>query len=405
MNLALVNSRSLDLNSLRASVVHTLESRYGLSAKWAAAAPGRVNLIGEHTDYNGGFVLPMAIDRHIMMAAAPRSTSSANRDATANCYSIDLDEQAAIKLSGEIAPGAVTWASYLQGVVAEFVARGFEIEPFDVVIGSTVPLGGGLSSSAALEVAMATLLETMLGQTLDKNEKALLCQQAEHRFAGVPCGIMDQFSIVFGQAGSALLLDCRDHSFDNVPIDPQVAVLIANTNVSHELTGGEYERRRADCDVAARTLNVSLLRDATIDQLEKHKDSLDAVVFRRARHVINEIARTWEAAESLRHGQWEHFGSLMYASHESLRDDYDVSSPELDMMVNIAQEIGVSGGMFGSRMTGAGFGGCTVSLIASDRADAIASHMGEEYRKRVDIVPSIFVTRAVAGARSLGDSP
>jgi len=298
-----------------------------------------------------------------------------------------------------------TWSSYVQGVVAGFVERGFELQPFDIVFNSNLPIGGGLSSSAALEVATATLIESMLGQSLDPAEKAILCKEAENRFAGVPCGIMDQFSSVFGETDSLMLLDCQAQTFELVQMDSEVAVLIANTNVKHELTRGEYKQRRAQCEAASTALGGAFLRESTMKQLAAASSAMDRISFRRARHVISEISRTLNAADAIRKRDWRHVGSLMYASHKSLRDDYNVSCAELDLMVGIADNIGKSGGVYGSRMTGAGFGGCTVSLIAADHAEAIASRMSEQYQKQTGISPSIFVAKAVAGAHSLDENP
>ena len=395
------DANSDQLTALRDRASEILESQYGRSATWSAAAPGRVNLIGEHTDYNGGYVLPMAIDRYVVAVAAPRDEPRERGQPTARCYSADFEKEETIKIGGKIEPGAATWSSYVQGVVAGYVKKGFEFQPFDMVVHSNVPVGGGLSSSAALEVATATLIESIFDKSLDPAEKALLCHEAENTFAGVPCGIMDQFSSVFGEADSLMLLDCRAHTFELVPMASEVAVLIANTNVKHELTGGEYERRRTQCETAARTLGVTFLRDATIAQLEEASGALDSISFCRARHVIGEIARTIDAAEALRQRDYCRVGDLMYASHESLRDDYDVSCPELDTMVDIARRIGEAGGIYGSRMTGAGFGGCTVSLVATEQASSIADQMRENYQKQTGITPSLFVTGAVPGARQL----
>jgi len=366
---------------------------------WVAAAPGRVNLIGEHTDYNGGFVFPMAIERHVLIAAAPPGA----RDASlARVASAEVGEQAEIHVSGDIQPGPVVWSSYVQGVVAGFVGRGIEVPPFDAVVCSDVPLGGGLSSSAALEVATATLLEAITEQTLDPVEKALLCQRAEHRFAGVPCGVMDQFSSALCREGHAMLLDCRSLEVEHVPLsDPGLAVLITNSNVRHELAGGEYALRRADCEEAARQLGVEFLRDATLDQVEDARESLGDVRHRRARHVVGEIARTLEAVKALRASDWGAFGDLMYASHAALRDDYEVSCAELDVLVEIAQEIGEAGGVLGSRMTGGGFGGCTVSLVRADSVESASRQIGARYLERSGLAADSFATRPAAGGAIL----
>ncbi len=243
--------------------------------------------------------------------------------------------------------------------------RGLEVPPFEAVIQSTVPLGGGLSSSAALEVATATLIEAMLGKPLVPVQKARLCQEAEHKFAGVPCGIMDQFSSALCIADHLMLLDCRSQEVKLVPFTaPDISVLITNSNVKHELTGGEYAQRRVQCEAAAKTLGVTTLREANMPQLEAARERLGDVNFRRARHVVSEIERTVKAADAFSAGRWGEVGQLMYASHDSLRDDYEVSCPELDLLVVLAKELGPDGGVIGSRMTGGGFGGCTVSLVA-----------------------------------------
>ena len=254
---------------------------------------------------------------------------------------------------------------------------------FDATIHSTVPLGGGLSSSAALEVATATLLEAITGKRLDPVEKALLCQKAEHEFAGMPCGIMDQFISVMGRKNHLLLLDCRSRQTELVPLDdPSVAVLIVNTNVKHKLTGSEYPTRRKQCETAAKILGVPSLRDATADALEDAKTRMDEVVYRRARHVIGEIERTVHAAEGIRASNWPTVGQLMYASHYSLRDDYEVSCTELDAVVEIAEAIGIKGGVYGCRMTGGGFGGCTVALVKADAVEAISKKIAADYKTR-----------------------
>jgi galactokinase len=285
------------------------------------------------------------------------------------------------------------------GVIAGFQARGLNPGGFDALVYSTVPLGGGLSSSAALEVAMATLLEIITGKKLDPIEKALLCQKAEHDYAGMPCGIMDQFISVLGRENRVLLLDCRSRKPELVPMaDPSVAVLIINTNVKHELTGSEYPTRRKQCETAAKILGVPSLRDATADMLEAARGKMEKVIFQRARHVIGEIERTVHAAEGVRASNWPTVGQLMYASHASLRDDYEVSCKELDAVVKIAGHIGVKGGVFGCRMTGGGFGGCAVALVKADAVDLITNRLAAEYRKKTGIEPTIFVSRPASGA-------
>jgi galactokinase len=237
---------------------------------------------------------------------------------------------------------------------------------------------------------------------LDPVQKALLCQKAEHDYAGMPCGIMDQFISVMGKAGHLLLLDCRSRQTELVPMtNPQLAFLIVNTNVKHELTGGGYAKRREQCYEAARLLGVPMLRDATMPQLEAARNRMDPLVYRRARHVIGEIARTTQAAREIKAGNWPVVGQLMYASHASLRDDYEVSCPELDVVVELAQQIGPQGGVIGCRMTGGGFGGCAVALVEAARVESLMKQITEGYHKRTGIQPACFVSRPADGARVL----
>jgi len=369
---------------------------YGNAPKFFAAAPGRVNVIGEHTDYNDGFVLPMAIGQETVMAA------ELVRDKTVTLHSLTTGETASFSLRGQLKPGEPSWTNYVRGVIAGFQGRGVTVPGFNAVIDSTIPLGGGLSSSAALEVATATFLEAATGHPLDPIEKALLCQQAEHEFAGVPCGIMDQFISVMGEKDHLMLLDCRSRTTELVPmVDPKVTLLIINTNVRHELAGGEYARRRAECQAAARYFKVSVLRDATPAQLKAVAKSMDPVLLRRARHIISENARTTETAQHIRAGDWERAGELMYASHDSLRDDYEVSCTELDVVVQAAREIGLAGGVYGCRMTGGGFGGCAVALVKTDAAQEVGRRIKDSYESRTRQVATVFASRPSAGARML----
>jgi galactokinase len=367
---------------------------FGHEPRWKAAAPGRVNLIGEHTDYNDGFVLPMAIDRYTVLAADRNS----KREVT--LHSETTGETASFSLRTKLQRGEPGWSNYVRGVVAGFQQRGIKLGGFDAVIDSTVPLGGGVSSSAALEVAAATVLEAMTGQKLDPIDKALLCQQAEHEFAGVPCGLMDQFTSVLACENHALLLDCRSRTATPVPmIDPSITVLIINSNVRHKLVDGVYGSRREQCETAARILKVPALRDATLKKLSTVRKTMDPVVFRRARHVITENERTLQAARAIQAGDWSKFGELMYASHASLRDDYEVSCPELDVIVGTAQTISEKDGMIGCRMTGAGFGGCAVSLVRTNAVKTIGRKIEEGYENKTGNMPAIFSSRPAGGAR------
>jgi galactokinase len=387
----------MNLKELSSHVAAEFQKHYGRPPRWIVAAPGRVNVIGEHTDYNDGFVLPMAIERYAVMAA-----DAAPAAGQVTIYDTHFKETATVDVSAPVTKGQPKWSNYIRGVLAGFQNRGVKIPALEVAFMSTVPLGGGLSSSAALEVCTATLLEAATGQAMDPVEKALLAQKAEHEFAGVPCGIMDQFISALGREGHLLLLDCRTRQTELVPMsDPAVELLVVNTNVKHELGSGEYAKRRAECEQAAAILGVKSLRDATPEQLEKARGRMTDVVYRRARHVIGEIERTVHAAEGIRQSNWPTVGQLMYASHAALRDDYEVSCQELDVVVKIAEDIGARGGVYGCRMTGGGFGGCCVALVKSSEADAITRKIAADYKARTGIEATIFASRPAAGATVL----
>ncbi len=378
------------LQSLINETSQSYRDRFGSEPNWVAAAPGRVNLIGEHIDYNDGFVMPMAIDRYVVIAGG------ACEGTTANLYSVNLDDEASVPLDADNRPDGMHWTNYVRGVIALWAGKGHVIPGFNALVHSNVPTGGGLSSSAALEVATATLLESVTDITMEPVEKALLCQQAEHEFAGVPCGIMDQFSSVLCEQDHVLLLDCRTQTFEQVPFtNPDVAVLITNSGVKHSLSDGEYAIRREQCEDAEKTLETSSLRDVLHEQLLEQKHAMDELIFRRAHHVVTEIARTVSAAEALKSGQWLELGNLMYQSHESLSADFEVSCEELDLLVELARG---SDGVIGSRMTGGGFGGCTVTLVESDKLDSVMESIAQQYEAKTGIAPAMFATRPSQGA-------
>jgi galactokinase len=384
---------------LQALGVHTASEfrrRTKAEPQWIAAAPGRVNLIGEHTDYNDGFVFPMALERYTVIAAAPNGTSRIHLTSSAASSAAEID------LKTPIVRGEPSWANYVKGVIVGFQRLGCRISGFNAHIESTVPVGGSVSSSAALEVATATLLEAITGKRLSQVEKGLLCQKAEHEFALMPCGIMDQFISVMARAGHALLLDCQSLQTRHVPMrSNSVSVLVINTNVKHELTGSEYPDRRRQCEAAARALGVKSLRSCTLADVNAATATLSNIEFRRARHIVTEIDRTTAAARSFARGDWETAGELMYASHGSLRGDFEVSCPELDQVVNIAHGIGVKGGVYGCRMTGGGFGGCCVALVQSAKVRTIAAKITRSYRARTGIRPALFVSIPGQGATLL----
>ncbi|WP_146408272.1 galactokinase [Allorhodopirellula heiligendammensis] len=385
------------LAQLVTRVRHTHEEIYGQPPEFVVAAPGRVNLIGEHIDYNDGFVLPMAIERYVVMAGSRAGSGHAQ----SRFHSISMDSDALLASDGSPVDHLDTpgWACYVQGVLAGFAGVGLDVPPLDVSFDSTVPLGGGLSSSAALEVATATLLEAVTGTTLDMREKALICQKAEHDFAGVPCGIMDQFSSVFGRAGELMLLDCRSQEITAVPFtDDGVTLLITNSNVKHELNGGEYAERRSQCDSALKIIGKPSWRDVTRDDIQMCRDQLSGSEYQRASHVVGEIQRTTRAAEALSASRLTEVGELMYASHDSLSRDFEVSCRELDLLVDLARGVGEAGGVIGSRMTGGGFGGCTVTLVKTESAPALIDRLMKEYEAETGVKPSCFTSCPALGA-------
>jgi galactokinase len=391
---------NLPLEQLAAQTSQQFQQRYGRLPRWLAAAPGRVNIIGEHTDYNDGFVMPMAIERYTVVAA---DHGQGNGAPGVNWTCARTRQTASFPLSKPVPKGEPKhWTNYIRGVFAGFQGRGIETGSLDALMMSTVPLGGGLSSSAALEMATATLIEAVTGTTIDPVEKALIGQKAEHDYAGMPCGIMDQFISALGRKDHLMLLDCRSRQPELVPMtDPEVQVLIINTNKKHELTGSEYPTRRKQCEEAAKLLGIPALRDATSDLLERNKGRMSEVVYRRARHVIGEDERTTHAAFGVRASNWPTVGQLMYASHLSLKDDYEVSCAELDAVVEVAHELGLDKGVYGCRMTGGGFGGCAVALVASQAVSSVAPAIAAGYEKRTGIKPTLFLSRPGMGASVL----
>ncbi len=358
-------------------------------------APGRVNLIGEHTDYNDGFVCPMAIDKYNTIIARPRS------DGKIRMCSIPEEEMAEWSIDGPVAKEGPKWALYPKGVTEILRQKGLLKRGMDAVVRSTVPLGGGLSSSAAFEVCTGLTLLEINNAKMGMVDLALAGQWAEHNYPGMPCGIMDQFISAMGEKGHALLLDCRDRSTKQVPLDdPDVLVLIANSNVKHELVSGEYQARRNQCEAAVSWLQkknpkLKSLRDASVQMLEDNRMGMDPTAYKRAHHVITEIARTTAFGDALIKHDYNLCGKLMYESHASLRDDYAVSCSELDVLVEIARTVP---GVFGARMTGGGFGGCIVSLVKTEAADKLTKTLKTEYKKKVGKETTIFTTVPSQGA-------
>ncbi len=348
-------------------------------------APGRVNLIGEHTDYNDGFVLPAALDLSTFVAIAPRS------DRMIRVHSVDLDADFAFDLDVEQKPRG-EWDDYVCGVALELEKSGRRICGADIAVLSTLSMGSGLSASAALEVSVGYALLALSRHEIDRTELAKACQRAENEFVGMRCGIMDQYISCHGQEGSALLLDCRTLESRPIRIDPRVRILVSNTMVHHQLASSEFNQRRRDCEQAVELLSkvldgVTALRDVSAAELREHGAILPPEIARRARHVVEENARTLAAADALEAGDFVECGRLMNASHASLRDDYAVSCPELDLMVELA--LGAPG-VYGARMTGGGFGGCTVSLVEATAAEAFVERVGPAYEEATGLKPMIF---------------
>ena len=366
-----------------------------VTVPFTVSAPGRVNLIGEHVDYNDGFVLPMAIERHVSIRVRPRADEKVTLATERDPRPVTLD------LAGPIDPRERHWSNYPAGVIEGFRRRGFAIPGFDATISATLPAGGGLSSSAALEVATATAIEALCGRSLPPDEKALLCQAAEHQFAQVPCGIMDQFAVCHGVAGHALLLDCRSRAIRPVPLGDAVRVLVFDSGVKHSLADGEYAKRRAECASAAAHLGVGSLRDLTPAGLERGATRLPATELARARHVVGEIARVPAFVAALGSGDLATAGRLMHESHRSLSVDYAVSCVELDRIVELSRGIP---GVVGCRMTGGGFGGCAVALVEAGLAEAAGRALHDTYADVTGIDAAWFLTAAAAGPRVCTDA-
>lgn len=369
----------------------------------AAAAPGRVNVIGEHTDYCGGFVLPLAIDKSTYIVGGPSDDMRCH--VTASAFPGDLGVFDPV--DGPVEEGLPKWARYMKGMAAVYEREGKNVPAFRAAVVSDVPLGSGLSSSAALEMATGVLIEMLSGVEVDGAERALLGQKCEHEFAGVPCGIMDQLISSKGEAGKVLLIDCR--SLECTPAafdDPETVLVVANSNVAHELSGSEYPERRKATEDAAKVIaakfpdaGVELLRDCTLKQLSAVAEELGEVAERRARHVIEENARVLEAKAALVAADLKKFGALMHASHISLRDLFEVSTKEIDGLVDIAMGIE---GVYGSRITGGGFGGCSVTLVKKDAVQPLLNAITEKYPAiSGGNAATVFATVAGPGARRL----
>ena len=372
---------------------------YHTAPTHVAIAPGRVNLIGEHTDYNDGFVLPVALTRDVRFVVRPRP------DRKVRIASLEFGDTARFDLDAIVYDEHTLWINYVQGVALMLEAEGLRLTGMDAVLSGNVPRGSGLSSSAALEVAAAKAFMAVSGQldALDGPTVALVAQRAENEFVGVNCGIMDQFISVLGRAGHALLIDCRSLDYELTPFPADASLVIGNTKASRSLASSAYNERRQECETGVELLRpylpgITALRDVTSDALEANKDHLPETIYRRCRHVVSENERVLAMADALGRGDLSAAGRLMDASHASLRDDYEVSSPALDAMVEAMHR---APGCYGARLTGAGFGGCAVALVRPGREQAVADAIYQHYPKATNIWPDVYATPAADGARVL----
>lgn len=361
-------------------------------------APGRVNLIGEHTDYNGGFVLPMAIEYETQVAAAART------DRKICVHSLNVNQNFEFDLDAPAQKRRGVWLDYVEGVARILERQNIRLCGADLLISSNVPHGAGLSSSAALEMSIGLALTELSGQTIDRVQLALAGQAAEQEFVGANVGIMDQFISALGQTGHALLIDCHNLIAEQVPLTlPETAVVICDSQVRHELAGSDYNTRRAECETGVRLLQqflpaITQLRDVSPADLARYETELPEVIRKRCRHIVSENARTLDAAHALQHKDLAIFGALMNASHESMRDDFAISCAEIDLLVELAQSCA---GVWGARMTGGGFGGCTVNLVQQNDLPAFAARLRQEYQKHTGLNLSIYTSQPAQGASEI----
>ena len=378
---------------MKETISKIFRERFGHAGTVYASA-GRINLIGEHTDYNGGFVFPGAIDKVIMAEISPNGTD------TVRVYSVNLDRYAEFGLSEEDAPDE-QWARYIFGVCRETIKRGGTVHGFDAVFAGDVPLGAGLSSSAALESCFAFAINDLFNDNrIDRFELARIGQSTEHNYCGVNCGIMDQFASVMGRKGQLMRLDCRSMEFRYYPFEPEDHVLLlVDSRVKHELVDSPYNRRRESCERVARRLGIETLRDATFDDLEAILGDISAEDYSRARFVIGEKDRVLRVCDALTRGDYETVGECMYETHRGLSRDYEVSCEELDFLNDVARECGVTG----SRIMGGGFGGCTINLIRKDLVDAFVDAVKEKFKSRYGHEPAVYEVVISDGARKISD--
>jgi galactokinase len=374
--------------SLKSHVHQAFQERYGTLPQYIVRAPGRVNLIGEHTDYNDGFVLPMAIDRAIWIALRPHD------DSRIACFSLDLGTEVHFSLDS-FQREEEGWGEYLKGVTWAMQEAGMKLSGWEGNLAGDVPVGAGLSSSAALEMAIARANVVVSGLDWDPTTFALLGQRAENIWVGVQCGIMDQLVSAAGVEGHALLIDCRSLELEPIPLPTKTSIVVLDTGTRRGLVESAYNERRKQCELAAQFFNVPALRDVSVEQFQATAHGLDAVTRKRARHVITENERTLTAAEAMRSGDARALGRLMDSSHESLRDDFEVSNEALNRMVTLARS---HPACFGARMTGAGFGGCAVALVQESEAAVFTTQVADEYQQQTNIDPKVYICKASSGA-------
>ena len=384
----------METKELYRQVVESFGQRFRGDAPRIFQAPGRVNLIGEHTDYNDGFVLPVAIDRQVVLAARARE------DRQVRLWSLHFQQSSEFSLDDSVRDTRAPWSNYVRGVALMLQRDGFALRGMDAVIAGDVPIGSGLSSSAAIEVATAVTFRDLCNLDISPVALALLCQRAENEFVGMKCGIMDQFIAVLGQRSHALLIDCRSLNYELVPLPDEVSIVVCDTMKRRGLVDSEYNARRRECEQGVAILkqylpDIKALRDVRSQDLVRYGHTLPSVVYKRCVHVVSENERTLQAVAALRAGRVEEFGRLMDQSHVSLRDDYEVSCRELDCMVELAH---AAPGCLGARMTGAGFGGCTVNLVRAEATAAFAQQVRVGYRNEMGVMPEIYVCEASAGA-------
>jgi galactokinase len=368
-------------------------------AKGVYAAPGRVNLIGEHTDYNDGFVMPMAIEKDIRMVIQLRE------DKKVMAYSLDYDKLLEFEIDNLLYDEENIWVNYIKGIIDELQKLGKKLQGFNLIFTGDIPQGSGLSSSAALEVVTALAISDLHKIELEAVELALLAQRAENNFVNVQCGIMDQYISRLGKKDNALLIDCRTNQYQLVPFENEnYKIVICNSKVERGLVDSEYNNRRKECNQAvdffAEKLdkNITALRDLDLDTLDEYRAELSETVYKRAHHVISENQRVLAAKNALENNDMNKFGKLLYASHKSLRDDYEVSCKELDLLVELASQ---EKGARGARMTGAGFGGCTVNLVNKDSVTDFVENIKSKYYKNTGIEADVYITNPASGARKL----